>query len=204
MTRSAIIVFTAATAVLFSFKNKQPHATNYNLDAKSSTLEWSGEKVTGKKHTGTIMLSSGVLTDNHGSWTGMFEIDMNTISNTDLKAGEGKEKLEGHLKSADFFDVANHPKAKFVVSSITPLAAATENATHNVKGHLTIKDKSNPISFDAKIVSEGSKMTCTGTAVFDRSKYDIRFGSKSFFNDLGDKAINDEISLRFNVVMTGN
>jgi polyisoprenoid-binding protein YceI len=201
MTKLITISIAAAAATMFAFTGKQPHATNYKLDTKASSVEWTGEKLTGK-HTGTIMLASGTLTDTHNEWTGTFDIDMTTITDTDMEAGKGKEKLEGHLKSPDFFDVAKYPTAKFVVSSITPLAAATETATHNVKGFLTIKDKSNAISFDVKMDMTGEKIMCAGTAVIDRSKYDVRYGSKTFFAEIGDKAISDEFSLKFNVTLT--
>jgi polyisoprenoid-binding protein YceI len=203
MKKTFSILSIAAAFAMFSFVGKNYHATNYKADLKSSNVAWEGQKVTGK-HNGTIALASGVLTDNHGQWTGIFEIDMKTLNNTDLEVGKGKEKLEGHLKSADFFDVEKHPKAKLVVSSITPLEAAKDDATHNVKGFITIKGNTNPVSFDVAMKSEGPKMMCTGTLVIDRTKYDIRYGSKSFFNDIGDKAIMDDFSLKFNIALSAN
>lgn len=200
MTKLVTIMSIAAAAAMVSFTGKNFHSTNYKADVKASKVEWHGEKVTGK-HNGTIMLSSGVLTDTDGQWTGTFEMDMTTLANSDQEAGKGKEKLEGHLKSPDFFDVAKYPTSKLVVSSITPLAAPKEGMTHNVKGFLTIKDKSNPVSFDMLLKGEGAQMTANGTIVIDRSKYDIRYGSKTFFADIGDKAIMDEFSLVFNVVL---
>ncbi len=199
-----LITLTMATvtaATLLSFTGKKPHATNYKVNAKASNVEWYAEKMTGK-HNGTIAISNGMLTDNHGKWTGTFDMDMKSILNSDMEAGKGKEKLEGHLKSPDFFDAEKYPTAKFVIESITPIAASpATNFTHTVKGFLTIKDKTNPISFDVKMKAEGTGMTCSGTAVVDRSRYDVRYGSKTFFADIGDKVIYDEFKLKFNVVL---
>jgi len=203
MTKLVIITSIAAAAAMVSFTGKNFHGTNYQADIKTSKVEWFAEKVTGKHH-GTIMFSNGVLTDTHGQWTGSFEMDMTSIANTDLEAGKGKEKIEGHLKSPDFFDVAKYPTSKLVVSSITPLAAPKEGLTHTVNGFLTIKDKTNPITFDIALKGEGAKMTCNGSMVIDRSKYDIRYGSKTFFADIGDKAIMDEFTLKFDVALNGN
>ncbi|MBK7853601.1 MAG: YceI family protein [Bacteroidetes bacterium] len=189
-----------AVAFMFSFTAKAPHSTNYKLDAKASNVQWFAEKVT-VKHNGTVNLSSGVLTDNHGQWTGTFEMDMTSITVSDLEAGKGKEKLEGHLKSPDFFDVEKHKTAKLVISSITPMAEAKDGMTHSVKGFLTIKEKSNPVSFDVALKNEGGKMNCSGSIVIDRSKYDVRYGSKTFFSDIGDKAIMDDFTLKFTVAL---
>lgn len=199
MTKLISIAIAASAVALFSFNGKK-HSTNYKLDSKASKVEWFAEKVTGK-HNGIVTLASGSLSDNHGQWTGMFEMDMTSITVTDLEAGKGKEKLEGHLKSPDFFDTEKYNKAKLVITSVTPLAEAKDGNTHTVKGSLTIKDKTNPIEFAAALNMVGSQMTCNGSMVIDRSKFDVRYGSKSFFADIGDKAIMDEFTLKFNVVL---
>ena len=184
---------------LFAFTDTKLHSDVFKLDTKLSTLEWYGEKVTGK-HNGTIMFSNGELKNDHGKLTGSFEIDMTTIQNTDM-TGEYKGKLENHLKSDDFFGATKFPKSKFVITSVTPIKSEKEKGlTHNVKGMLTIKDKTNEISFDAKVDIQENKISCTGTAVIDRSKFDVRYGSKSFFEDIGDKMIYDEFTMKFNIV----
>ena len=195
---------TIITAVMFSafaliaFINPM-HTEVYNVDTKTSSIEWFAEKVTGK-HQGTIMLSSGTIMNDHGNLSGTFEIDMTTIANTDL-AGNSKANLEKHLKSDDFFGSEKYPKTKFMTTSITPLKEVKEGGfTHTVKGNLTIKDKTNEITFDAVIKSEGGKIACVGTALVDRSKFDVKYGSKSFFPEIGDKMIYDEFKVKFNVV----
>jgi polyisoprenoid-binding protein YceI len=165
-------------------------------------MQWFAEKVTGK-HNGTILFSSGEIQKNQGKLSAVFEVDMNSIVNTDIEDAGYRAKLEGHLKSADFFDAAAFPTAKFVSTSITPVKNAKEGGfTHSVKGNLTIKDKTNPIAFDVVIKTDSNNMVVVGTAVVDRSKFDIRYGSRSFFPEIGDKMINDEFTLKFNIVAT--
>src|SRR4051812_22003659 len=89
---------------------------NYAVNTKLSTIEWTGKKLTGE-HTGTILLSSGEIeAQKREIKSGKFEIDMSSIEDKDL-SGEWKAKLEGHLKSADFFNAAKFPKATFVITS---------------------------------------------------------------------------------------
>lgn len=178
------------------------HSDIYSINTQLSKVEWFAEKI-GGKHNGTINISSGEIENNHGMLAVKAEIDMSTIVDLDMQAGEWKTKLENHLKSADFFDAAKYPKAKFVSTSITPITEKKEGGfTHKVKGNLTIKDKTNPIEFDAIIKMEPTKIGCTGTAVVDRSKYDVKYGSKSFFPEIGDKMIYDEFKVKFLIVAT--
>jgi len=169
-------------------------------DTKLSTLEWYAEKV-GGKHNGTIALSSGEIKNDHGNLSGVFVIDMNSIADADMPDEKYQDKLDSHLKSADFFDATKYPTSKFVSTSITPIQNVKEGGfTHTLKGNLTIKDKTNEITFDAVIKGEANKVVCVGTAVVDRSKFDVKYGSKSFFPEIGDKMINDEFKLKFNVI----
>ncbi|HEY4800659.1 MAG TPA: YceI family protein, partial [Bacteroidia bacterium] len=121
----------------------------YKVDTKLSSMDWTGKKLTGE-HTGTIMFTSGEISMAKEEVTGgTFEIDMHSIADMDIKDENWKKKLEGHLKSADFFDAEKFPKSKFVITSVTPIPAAKEgDFTHHVKGNLTMKDKTNPIEFD--------------------------------------------------------
>ncbi|MBI4932092.1 MAG: YceI family protein [Bacteroidetes bacterium] len=172
----------------------------YKVDTKASSLEWTGKKLTGE-HNGTILLSSGEITMKKDVVTGgKFEIDMTSIEDKDL-SGEWKTKMDGHLKSADFFDPVKFPKGKFEIISATPIKDAKEgDFTHHVKGNLTIKEITNLIEFDAVIKMKGENIACVGTATIDRSKFDIKYGSKSFFPEIGDKIIYDEFTVKFNVV----
>lgn len=172
---------------------------NYTVNTKLSILEWTGKKLTGE-HSGTIQLSDGTMEVKKGEIkSGTFVIDMSTIQDKDL-SGEWKAKMEGHLKSPDFFDVEKFPKATFVITSVTPVNGSAAGFTHHVNGNLTMKGITNPISFDATIRSNNNTLACLGTAVIDRSKFNVQYGSKTFFNDIGDKIVYDEFTLKFNVV----
>ena len=197
-----VILFSATLVALtlMAFTGKKIHVDTYKVDTKLSSLEWFAEKVNGK-HNGTIMLSGGEIKNDHGNFTGSFAIDMNTIANTDLKDNGSREKLEKHLKSADFFDTEKYPKSTFVIISVTPITVAKAGGfTHTVKGNLTIKDKTNEITFDAVVKLEANTFTCAGTAIVDRSKFNVKYGSKTFFESIGDKMIYDEFTLKFKVV----
>ncbi|MFL1012832.1 YceI family protein [Flavisericum labens] len=153
---------------------------------EESKLVWKGYKVTGS-HEGTIEIKSGTLAfEDEKLVGGEFVIDMTTINSTDLE-GEYKGKLDGHLKSDDFFGVENHPTAKLVFKKVV---SSGKNA-YDVTGDLTIKGKTNPVDFTISIY--GSK--ATASLKVDRSKYDVRYGSTSFFDGLKDKAIYDEFDL---------
>ncbi len=200
MKKTFLVIGLGVTLAIMSFTNKVDHVEVYKVDTKLSTLEWFGKKI-GGKHNGTISFLNGVIKDNHGHLYGNVEIDMNTIANSDLQDVKMKTKLENHLKSADFFDVVKYPKASFVIISIIPVKDPKNPAiTHTVKGNLTIKDKTNEVSFGAAIQVKQNKMTCTGTAIVDRSKFDVRYGSKTFNAAIGDKMIYDEFELKFNIV----
>lgn len=160
-----------------------------NVDVKQSKVTWKGYKVTGQ-HEGTIDLKEGKLTfENNVLKGGHFVIDMTTLGSTDLE-GEWKGKLDGHLKSDDFFGVEKFPTASL---KITKVEKKGENYT--VTGDLTIKNITNPITFDMMVKDN----TASAALKIDRSKFDVRFGSPSFFNDLQDKAIYDEFDINVNL-----
>jgi polyisoprenoid-binding protein YceI len=151
-----------------------------------STVTWKGYKVTGS-HVGTIALESGFLTMDNGKLVGgEFVVDMSTLSNSDLE-GDSKGKLEGHLKSDDFFGVEKHPTAKLVFTSVKTM----NKNSYTVTGNLTIKETTKPITFVVSIYENKA----TATMKVDRAEYDVRYGSGSFFDDLGDKTIYDEFDL---------
>lgn len=158
------------------------------LNITESNITWKGKKVLGT-HTGTINLKRGYLeTDGDNITGGMFVVDMTSIAVTDLKAGQGKEKLEGHLKSDDFFGIEKHKEASLVFTS---LKEAKEGYT--VTGDLTIKGETHPVTFDMTV--DANNGMAQANVEIDRTKYGIRYGSGSFFDDLGDKAINNAFEL---------
>jgi polyisoprenoid-binding protein YceI len=119
---------------------------------------------------------------------------MTTIAVTDLE-GEMKGKLEGHLASKDFFNIAEFPKASFKTSKVKSLG----KGMYEVTGDLTIKSITNPITFNAQVENDGHMKHATASVIVDRSKFDIRYGSESFFDGLGDKMIYDEFTLDIDI-----
>ncbi|ARS42784.1 lipid-binding protein [Sphingobacteriaceae bacterium GW460-11-11-14-LB5] len=187
---SSIFLLVAVVA-LSAFKNPIKPVT-YTVDAAKSTITWIGKKVTGS-HNGTIALQSGTLAVNGKNVTGgTFTIDMNSIKDAD-----GSAKLEGHLKADDFFGAAKFPTSTFV---ITKVAGSGANLT--VTGNLTIKGITKPLSFPATVTvnADGTVSALAGKITVDRTKYDIRYGSKSFFDSIGDKAIDDNFELAVKLV----
>ncbi|NJX16654.1 YceI family protein [Tamlana crocina] len=178
----ALVAIAALTTFSFTGIDVEKKAVKIS----ESKLVWKGYKVTGS-HEGTIDIKSGTLSfDGDKLVGGEFVIDMNTINTTDLE-GEYKTKLDGHLKADDFFGVANHPTASLVFKNVK---ASGKNA-YDVTADLTIKDMTHPIEFVISIY--GNK--ATASVKVDRTKYDIRYGSSSFFDGLKDKAIYDEFDL---------
>ncbi len=171
-------------------------STNYNVDVTSSNIVWNGYKVTGS-HTGNVKVKSGKLNIEGGKLTGgSFEIDMNSITCTDMTGG-GADKLVGHLKSDDFFGVATYPTAKFVISRAIALDT---KGNYKIVGNLTIKSTTKEIKFNANVAEAEGKVTATGKITIDRSEFDVRFGSGSFFDSLGDKTIYDEFDMNVSLV----
>lgn len=157
------------------------------VKVSESKVTWKGYKVTGS-HDGTMELKSGYLEMNGKKLVGgAFVVDMTSITVTDLAAGEGKEKLEGHLKSDDFFGVENHAESKLVFTSVKPL----NKNSYTVVGDLTVKGITKPVTLVLSMF-EGK---ATATVKIDRTKYDVKYGSGSFFDNLGDKTIYDEFDL---------
>lgn len=156
------------------------------IDVKESTINWVGKKVTGQ-HNGTINLKEGYLEmDGDVVKSGKFVVDMTSLTVTDLEEGKGKEKLEGHLNSDDFFGVSDHPEAVLMINK-----GKVSGNTHTLMGDITIKGVTQPLTFD--LVMNGN--TGTAKVVVDRTKFGIRYGSGSFFDNLGDKAIYDDFEL---------
>lgn len=161
------------------------------VDTEKSTITWIGKKVTGQ-HEGTVKLQNGLLIFGKNELKGgNFTIDMRTISTTDLQ-GEWKDKLDGHLKNDDFFGVDKHPTSKLKFKTISNKG----NGVYTIVADLTIKNITNPVTFDLT-VGQNSAST---TLKIDRTKYDIKYNSGSFFSSLGDKTINDEFDLTVNLV----
>lgn len=181
-------VFSIALALVFSAASATEPVAEEKKEVKTeaSTVTWKAYKVTGS-HTGTVDIKSGALMFDGDKLTGgEFVIDMPTLISTDLE-GDGKGKLEGHLKSDDFFAVDKHAVSKLVFTDVK----STGKNSYEVTGDLTIKDITEPVTFDVSIYGDKA----TATMKVDRTDYDIKFRSGDFFENLGDKLIYDEFDL---------
>lgn len=198
MKKKLLLLLSIPVAAAGAFASLK-HVDVFNVDTQKSSVEWYAEKVTGK-HNGSINLKSGQLMNNHGRFGGNFVMDMTSLVCLDLKDGS-KAKLEGHLKSEDFFSVQKHPSASFEITSMAPISGAKAGSpNYTVNGKMTIKGITNDISFPANVTVTGSSMVASADIKIDRSKYDVRYGSKTFFSDIGDKAIYDEFTLKVKLV----
>lgn len=170
--------------------------STYKTNVEESSVVWTATKVVSGGHTGTVKIAEGSLEIDDSKLTGgSFVIDMTSINNTDQE-GEWKAKLEGHLKSDDFFAVGTYSTAALTITEVK----STSKGKYDVTADLTIKGKTGSITFPAELSVKGGKATATAKITVDRSKYDVRYGSNSFFDNLGDKAISDEFTLDVNIV----
>lgn len=177
-------------AILFVAFTNPIKTETFRVDTELSSIDWIGRKVTGE-HNGKIKITSGeVLVNGNAIKGGSFIMDMTSITSD-------SERLTGHLKNDDFFSVDKNPTSKFVITKVT--AAGAERI--NVTGNLTIKGITESITFPASVKKEGNSIVAVAKNVLvNRAKFDIRYGSKTFFNDIGNKAIDDNFELAINLV----
>lgn len=182
---------TIAIALVVALGTITATAQDKKINTSKSNISWVGKKVTGQ-HSGTINFKEGVLNFKNGKLTGgNFVVDMTSITVTDLKAGEGKEKLEGHLKADDFFGSNKFATSKLVFKSVKAKSANV----YTVTADLTIKNITKPVTFDLTV----NKNSATTSFKVDRTKYDITYSSGSVFDGLGDRAIYDDFDLTVNL-----
>jgi polyisoprenoid-binding protein YceI len=179
----------------------------FNIDS-TTTITWVGSKPVGESHDGTFSISEGslVLKDN-ALTAGSFTIDINSMNNIDMAAdADAKGKLEGHLKSADFFDVAKYPTAKFEITSVEVLAADSSNkelkiadATHTIKGNLTLKDSTKNIAFPAKVTIGATNVTAIADFNIDRTQWGMNYKGP---NNPQNWIINRDVNIKLNISAT--
>ncbi|PKM89418.1 YceI family protein [Candidatus Falkowbacteria bacterium HGW-Falkowbacteria-2] len=164
-----------------------PADGTYFMNTTSSVIVWHGEKLIGSAHDGTVRFNSGRLEITDGRLSsGEFIADMRTIETDD-----NIEMLENHLKSKDFFAVEQYPEAKLVITSV----GETSEGLYRIVGDLTVKDKTNPIEFDAYLGEIDGELRAITSLMIDRTNWDVTYASNKFFKDLGDAIIKDEIQL---------
>lgn len=175
-----------------------PAQEKLDADTAATLIEWKGNKIVGSEHTGTIDLKSGWLSfDGDAVTGGEFIVDMNSINDLDIKDEKMRARLEGHLRSDDFFGVEKYPLSKLVITG----SSRNVDGKLVFRGNLTIKEATHPLEFVAVESITGPARTYTAAITFDRSLYDVRFGSGKFFSNLGDNAIRDEILLNVKLVV---
>jgi polyisoprenoid-binding protein YceI len=181
------LILTALVMSISSFA--APKAVKVNT--ASSSVAWYAEKVTGK-HNGTVGISAGALNVNGNKLVGgNFTIDLKSIKDLDIADAGYNQKFIGHISSGDFFEVEKFPTATFVITKI---------AGNQVTGNLTIKGITKSISFPAEISVKGGKVAARASITIDRTDYNIKYGSKKFFDSIGDKAIFDDFKLDISLI----
>jgi polyisoprenoid-binding protein YceI len=182
----AVLALTSATVV---------KPVTYKIDASKSTFKWTGKKVTGT-HWGYIKFTDGnIMTDGTNITGGSFNVDMNSMDCQDMPADKGGAKLLGHLKSDDFFGVATFPKSTLTIKSAT----AKGGGQFDIKADLTIKGTTSEVMFPATISMDGKGLTAKAAFKVDRTKHGIKYGSGSFFENLGDKAISNDFDVEVDI-----
>jgi len=189
--------------ILAAFQSDNVGSSDVNTEY--SFVKWTGYKI-GSKHEGDLKLKKGTINFSDGVLKGgKFVIDMTSITCTDLVEEAQNEKLVGHLKSADFFNVEEHPTATFTINKTIPYGKEeiegkdyTKDA-YKVIGELTIKGITKPFKTKIDVYNYGTSISSVARFEIDRTDFGIRYGSGTFFDDLGDKLIYDEIRLDINI-----
>lgn len=165
------------------------------VDKLNSNIQWIGRKVTGE-HSGRIQAAGGFIVLSDGKLnSGEILINMQSITVDDIENPKWNQKLVDHLNNEDFFNVEKYPTAKFIFNEFKGKGADT-----HVSGTMTILDKTVPTSFILNVVADQDSSYTTGTVNIDRSKFGIKYKSKSFFSDLGDNFISDDFTLNFKII----
>jgi len=198
---SILVVLAFVSLSAFTIINA-PIDTVYKVDTNKSDVKWVGKKVL-YQHNGKIKIASGDLTVKGKVVTGgIITMDMTSISDEDLTEKDKNDKLIGHLKSQDFFNVEKYPTAKFEIGKMTPNTKAVGKNNYTVTGKLTIKGITKDIAFPATVVIDGNKLTANADFKLDRTLWDIKYNSGKFYDSLGDKMIKDDFDITFEIAAT--
>lgn len=171
----------------------------YAVNTGTSTITWTGSKKVGDSHSGTLSLSAGSLNVDKGDITGgTFTIDINSLKNTDMAGSDGAGKLEGHLKNADFFDVAKFPSATFEITKVTKVMN-NPDMSHTVSGNLTLMGISKNISMPASItMADGKVMASVKDFAINRTDWGMKYGT-GIVGAAADRIINDDVVIGLNL-----
>lgn len=191
MKKSGILVLFIALIIMSFTSSLDPIKKKLKVDISSSTITWKGYKPTGS-HTGTINLVSGsLILKSDKVKGGSFTVDMSS-----LKESKGNKRFENHLKSKDFFEIEVYPVSKFEITRIK-----NKDGKTYVTGNMTIKNITKEINFSATIIVNDDTVTLKSeTFQINRADFDVSYKSKTFFNNLKEKFINDEFDLQVTIV----
>jgi len=174
----------------------------YRIDLAQSTVVWHGYYLFSfGEHYGAIDLKSAELSFANDELRGTFEIDMNTLRTIDMKDEEdGGKSFNDHLKSDDFFSVAKFPTAMFTITKTEKIKdATTGQPNYEVTGNLTLKGLTNSLKIPVEISTSGKTFIAKARFKFDRTQWNVQYGSGKFFSDVGNSAISDAIGIEFNL-----
>jgi polyisoprenoid-binding protein YceI len=173
----------------------------YKVQPQLSALGWQAQAIT-HGHNGSLQFAGGTLLVRGNQLVGgTITVDMKSVKALDIKDEVENAKFITHMHSDDFFSTAKFPTASFKITKVTPIAGAAADANNaTITGDLTIKGITHPLTFPAKVGVKNGVAAASGTATVDRTQYNVRFGSKSFFEGIGDQAIYDDFLLGFNIV----
>ena len=198
------LVAVSITLLLTAFSSLQVQAADQvraAIDPKESEIKWTGAKIVGGSHTGTVELASGyVVFKDHKPANGVVEVNMTTIKNSDVESPTWNKKLVDHLKSDDFFGSDKHPRSRITLQTIKHV----KDSVFFVTGSLTIKGITKPVSFKATLKeNKANKQIVQATFTFDRTSYGIKYNSGKFFDNLGDKMIRDQVEVNVSLSIKG-
>jgi len=171
----------------------------YSVDTAASQVEWVGTKQNGR-HNGEFGINEGKLSVENGQLAGgNFVINVAALEVTDLE-GEDKTKLEGHLKSPDFFQADKFPTARFEITSVQPIDANSnstlQGATHLISGNLTLKDSTKNVTFPAIVSVSEEAVTAKADFNIDRTEWGLSYKGP---NNPQDWMIKKEVNLKVNL-----
>ncbi len=175
-------------------------STQFEIDNKKSSIKWKGTKSHGSYHEGLISIDSSILNidSNDMLLNGEIIIDMNSIICTDIEDESSNLYLIEHLKNDDFFSAAKFPKSVLTINKVIHI----KNNDYNINADLTIKTQTHPIDFSANIIIENGIGLASGAIEINRAKYGIKYKSKTWYPDIGDRFINDTFELYFTLLST--
>ena len=202
---SKVILACFVILALSSFTTEPGKSEFLIVNTQQSTVAWTGYYAFNfGEHTGSIRLTKGEIEMADSRITGgFFELDMNTIEDVDMR-GEGSAKdLEDHLKSDDFFSVAQYPSARFTITKTKALQDGPNYPNYEITGTLTLKGITNTLTFPATVVLKDGQLQATAKLKFDRTRWDVRYNSGKFFSSIGDGAISDAIGLEIHLTASG-